>query len=189
MKRLITPQKGERIRNLNGGTVTVRVLKNVKNTGALMRELSAKYHNDVAPFCHLSFVQYYDFIKNIPYTADPKKIEFLQRPYYTLYQRGNGGDCDDKCICIGAYCSIAKIPFRFVALGKTKDGRLHHVITEVLMDAPGQAKQWVHIDPTYSFNTIGKQTHFYPKRLVISDPYPKLTGTYKGTFNERSAIS
>lgn len=189
MKRLIKAHKPEIIQDLKTGTLTVRPLKNVKYTGQRMRELAVLYQNDVAMHGHLSFMQFYDLIKNLPYKNDPKKQEFLQRPYYTLTQRGQGGDCDDKCICIGAYCAIAKFPFRFVACGKMENGRLHHVITEVLMDNDKGVKSWIHVDATYAYNTIGKQIHRYPKHLVISDSYPKLKGTYPLTLNSEGALS
>lgn len=174
MARLIKPSRGEKVKNFPGGALTVRPLKNVKYTGKLMRELSIRYQGDVAEFGHLSLLQFYDKIKNIPYKQDPKKQEFLQRPYYTLNQRGKGGDCDDKCICLGAYCALAKIPFRFVALGKTPKGRLHHVIIEVLIGNHRGELRWIHLDCTYSFNVAGKQMYHYPRSMVISEPYPAM---------------
>lgn len=171
MARLIKPSKPETVRKSKTGTLTIRKLKNVKYTGKLMRELSVRYQNDVAEYGHLSLIQFYDLIKNIPYKPDPKKMEFLQRPYYTLKERGKGGDCDDKAICIGAYCALAKLPFRFVALGRKAGGRLHHVIIEVMIDNHLDERRWVHLDATYSFNTIGKPMYDYPKQLIISEPY------------------
>jgi transglutaminase-like putative cysteine protease len=191
MKRMIKPSQPETVQDLKMGTLTTRPLKNVKYTGQLMRELAIKYQNDVSMYAHLSFMEFYDKIKNIPYKEDPKKQEFLQRPYYTLMQRGKGGDCDDKSICIGAYCAIAKIPFRFVAVGKKSNGRLHHVITEVLIDNSRNNKsewRWVHIDPTYAFNVIGQQLYIYKKRLVISEPYPEVKDKYPTSFNGKRTI-
>ena len=182
MKSVLKPTANQKVLNLKGGSLTIRPLKNVKYTGQLMRTLSVKYQNDAAMYGHLSLIQYYDLIKNIPYKPDPAKKEFIQRPYYTLNQRGQGGDCDDKAICIGAYCALASIPFRFVACGKKTGGRLHHVITEVLLDDGKGSKQWLHVDATYSFNTIGKQLAPYPKRLVISRPYPVLDKEYPYTY-------
>jgi len=183
MAKGIKPDPPQKVKDLKTGTLTVRPLKNVKYTGKLMRELSVRYQTDVAMYGHLSFIEFYNLIKNIPYKEDPKKQEFLQRPYYTLTGRGKGGDCDDKCICIGAYCAMAEIPFRFVACGALDNGRLHHVIVEVLID-----NQWVHVDPTYAFNTIGKQLHNYKRRMVISQEYPVLNRQYPSTFNHRSSL-
>lgn len=168
MARLIEPHKPETVRDLKGGSLTIRPLKNVKYTGGLMTELSVRYQNDVSEYGHFSIIQFFDFVKNIPYKPDPKKQEFLQRPYYTLKQRGKGGDCDDKAICLGAYCVLASIPFRFVALGRKRDGRLHHVVIEILL-----GDLWVHLDATYSFNTIGKPMYDYPRHMIISEYHPK----------------
>jgi hypothetical protein len=147
---------------LKSGQLTVRPLKNVKYTGELMKKLSFRYQDDVAMFGHYPLLKFYDFVKNIPYKTDPKKQEFLQRPYYTITGRGTGGDCDDKCIVMGAYLALNDIPFRFVACGRNKEGRLHHVVIEAKIDG-----KWVHIDPTYSFNTFGEKLHNYQKMLVI----------------------
>lgn len=178
MPSILKPSNPQKVRDLKNGTITVRPLKNVKYTGDLMRTLSVKYCNDVAPLCHLSLIQFFDRIKKIPYKEDPKKQEFLQRPYYTLTQRGKGGDCDDKAICMGAYLAIAKIPFRFVACGKEEGGRLHHVITEALLENNNGSHTWVHLDATYSYNVIGKPMYPYPRRLVISEPYPQVEKKY-----------
>jgi hypothetical protein len=177
MATILKPSKGQTVKHTKSGTLTTRPLKNVKYTGKLMRELSVRYANDVSMFAHLSIIEFYDMVKNIPYKEDPKKVEFLQRPYYTLNQRGKGGDCDDKCIVMGAYLALAGIPFRFVAYGKKADGRLHHVIVEALITNDNNTQgKWVHLDPTYSYNTIGVPLHQYQKRLVISDIYPNSAG-------------
>lgn len=181
----IKPDFPQTVRNLKTGTLTVRPLKNVKYTGKLMEELAVWYQRDVAEYFHLSLIQFYDFIKNIPYKADPKEHEFLQRPYYTLKQRGKGGDCDDKCICLGSYLAAAGIPFRFVALGNDSgpNARLHHVITEALIEDSKGNKRWIHLDPTYSYNTIGAQLRNYGKRLEITEGYPRQSQRYPVTFN------
>ena len=138
-------------------------LKNVRYTGRLMKRLSLRYRNDVAPFLHLSLAQFYNYVKKIPYTPDPKGNEYLQRPYHTLARNGGGGDCDDKSILLGAYLANYRIPFRFVAVGKSKTRPFHHVITEAYIN-----KQWVHLDPTYTYNTFAEPLYNYQKRLVIS---------------------
>lgn len=186
----IQPSLPQTVRKLKHGTITTRPLKNVKYTGKLMEELSIRYQDDVAEHCHLSLMQFYDLVKNIPYKEDPKKIEFLQRPYYTLNQRGQGGDCDDKCICLGSYLTIAEIPFRFVAVGKDggPKGRLHHVVVEALLDDPTGRKIWFHLDATYNFNTIGQQLRNYAKRLVISEGHPKQINKYPTMFNGKEIL-
>lgn len=135
-------------------------LKNVKYTGSLMKRLSMRYRSDVDPYMSMSLMQFYDLVKNIPYRPDPPGNEYLQRPYYTLTQTGGGGDCDDKSIVLGAYLANARIPFRFVAVGAQE--RLHHVITEAFVDG-----KWLHLDPTYSYNTFGQPLYRYKKRLLI----------------------
>lgn len=168
MADLISITAPKKVKRAKSATLTTTPLKNVRYTGALMMKLAIRYQNDIAMHAHLSFSQFFDLIKNIPYKTDPKEMEFLQRPYYTLNQRGKGGDCDDKAICIGAYCAAAKIPFRFVALGRSANGRLHHVVVEVKIN-----NKWFHIDATYSYCVLGSPMYSYARRMVISDIYPK----------------
>lgn len=137
-------------------------LKNVKYTGRLMKRLAVRYVNDVAPYAHMSVNQFFDKLKRIPWRSDGKGREKLQRPYHTLAQNGIGGDCDDKNIALGAFLHLHGIPFRFVALAT--NGRYHHVATEAHIDG-----KYIHLDPTYSFNTWGLPMTRYKRRLIISE--------------------
>jgi hypothetical protein len=67
-------------------------------------EFSKKYKNDLIDFQNKSFYDFYLFVKSLPYKADPKNIETLSRPFYTLNKNYSPRDCDDKTILICSYC-------------------------------------------------------------------------------------
>ena len=91
-------------------------------------------------------------------------MEFLQRPYFTFQSNRPGGDCDDKAICMGAWAALHGYPFRFVAMGRYKDKPLHHVATDIKLGTG-----WVHADPTYSTQVLGKYLFTPAKALVIGE--------------------
>lgn len=126
-----------------------------KDTGPLMREMVYTYYMDMAPYMYLSLSEVYDLIKNIPYKPDPKEFETLQRPYYTLHSNGWGGDCDDKCIALASWAYLHNIPFKFIAARRPDKKTLHHVFCKLYIN-----NKWVNIDPTYSFNTLGRIQYY-----------------------------
>lgn len=133
----------------------------VQETGKLMHWCVGEYALDMAEFAHLSVFEVFDLIKNLPFRADPPDLETIQRPFYTLYQMGSGGDCDDKCVALAAYCVLHRIPYRFVALRRADRKDLHHVACELYIN-----NRWVFADPTYSFNTFGREPK-YAQRVYI----------------------
>lgn len=137
-----------------------------------MVRLAARYAKDIAPYGHYSPGEFFNFLKGIPYHRDPDNEEFLQRPYYTLAGDRPGGDCDDKAICSGAYAIIHGYPFRFVAMGRSKDKPLHHVATDMRINGG-----WIHFDPTYSDQVMGKYLFKPEKSMVIGAWHGKVIGT------------
>jgi len=131
------------------------------HTGTLMVRLAKQYHRDVAPYAALTAPEFFNKVKSIPYNRDPEHVEFLQRPVYTLAGNRPGGDCDDKAIVSGAYAICNGIPFRFVAMGRYKDKPLHHVATDFYLNG-----SWLHFDPTYSDQVMGKYL-FPPERSMV----------------------
>lgn len=137
-------------------------LVNVEQTASAMYALARKWQNDMAPYASLSLPELFDLLKNIPYQADPRNTEVLQRPWYTMNSLGFGGDCDDKAIATGAYCHLNDLSFRFVAASKHPIKPLHHVYTEIMING-----EWLIFDPTYAYNVLGRPMGFYYQRLVL----------------------
>lgn len=137
-------------------------LTDVQQTASNMYRIAYAWKDDMAPYASMHFNELFDLLKNIPFNADPVDTEQLQRPFYTLNQIGLGGDCDDKSICVGAWCHLNKFPFRFVAVSMNPDKQLHHVFTEIFY-----RNQWITFDPTYRFNVLGRPMKRYTNRLEL----------------------
>ena len=138
-------------------------LLDVQQTATEMYRLAFAWKEDMAPYATLSLPELFKFLKDIPWRADPGETEVLQRPWYTVNQIGIGGDCDDKAIAVGAYCHLHNLPFRFVAVSRSKDLDLHHVYTEIKIN-----REWLIFDPTYAYNVLGRPMGAYAKRLVLT---------------------
>lgn len=139
-----------------------RELRDVQDTGREMYRLASAWAQDMAPYATYSLSQTFQLLKALPYRPDPPDVEFLQRPLYTLSRTGGGGDCDDKAIAAGAWATLNRIPYRFVAVSRYKDRPLHHVFTEMYIGG-----KWIAFDPTYSFNVLGRPMCEYPQRVLL----------------------
>ena len=131
-------------------------------TGKHMHDMVRRYRYDMLPYAHLTLSEVFGIIKAIPFRPDPPDEETLMRPLYTMQQRGWGGDCDDKAIALASWACNAGIPYRFVAVRRSDMPVLHHVFCELYIDGT-----WIHADPTYSFNTLGRQREPYVERVLI----------------------
>lgn len=140
----------------------VAELKDVRQTASNMYRIAYAWKDDMAPYASLNLQELFDLLKNIPFNADPNETELLQRPFYTLNQLGKGGDCDDKAICVGAWCHLNHFPFRFLAVAMAPATELHHVLTEIQVNG-----RWMEFDPTYNFNVMGRPLSAYTKRLLL----------------------
>ncbi len=136
-------------------------LVDLQQTATEMYRIAFAWAEDMAPYVTLSLQELFDFLKSIPFHADPDDMELLQRPWYTINEAGQGGDCDDKMICVGAYCHLRGIPFRFVAVSRDQTP-LHHVLTELYIQG-----HWQIFDPTYAFNVLGRPDSIYPQRVIL----------------------
>ena len=148
----------------------IAVLTNVDQTAFNMYRIAYAWKDDMAAYASMSLNELFDLLKNIPFNADPNDTELLQRPFYTLNQIGRGGDCDDKAICVGAWCHLNRLPFRFLAVAMSPATELHHVLTEIYVSSyerPSQG-QWIEFDPTYNFNVLGRPLRAYTKRLILT---------------------
>ncbi len=136
-------------------------LDNIRQTGDEMRRLAYAFREDMLPYAHLTTPELFDLLASIPYRADPESVEFLQRPYYTMTRTGDGGDCDDKAICVAAYATLRNLPHRFIAVAKNKGDDLHHVFCEIL-----EGENWVTMDVTYAFNSLNEKKQ-YGERITL----------------------
>jgi len=138
--------------NTNGSAVS---------TGALMRKVVETYYRDMLPYASYSMLEVFDRIKKLPFRPDPVTTETLMRPSHTMNMRGTGGDCDDKAIALASWARLFSIPYRFVAIRRHGRKFLHHVAVELYTHS-----RWLFLDPTYSFNTIGRKRD-EAERLIL----------------------
>ncbi len=127
-----------------------RELVSIQQTGREMHRFVEGFRSDMLPWATLSPIEIFNRLKAIPYRYDPESVEFLQRPYYTMSGTGSGGDCDDKAICVASWARLRGVPYRFVAVGSSKEEGAHHVFAEIFLFG-----KWVPMDVTYSFNVMG----------------------------------
>jgi len=132
------------------------------STGPLMVSMVRKYYRDMSPYGSLSLAEVFNIIKNLPFRPDPEDEETLMRPYYTMNMMGSGGDCDDKAIALASWAHLNKIPLRFIAVRRQDRFALHHVYCELYIK-----NRWIHVDPTYSFNTLGREREPYAEYVTI----------------------
>lgn len=133
-----------------------------EQTGRLMHKMVETYYMDMLPYSHLTLDEIFDIIKYIPFREDPRESETLMRPRHTMQMRGYGGDCDDKCIALASWAKMVGIPYRFVAVRRADRKKLHHVMCELYINGV-----WVHADPTYNFNTLGRERERYAEYVII----------------------
>jgi hypothetical protein len=131
------------------------------STGVIMRKVVEKYYRDMAPYASLSLLQVFDLIKRLPYRPDPVSVETLMRPSHTMAMRGSGGDCDCKSLALASWARLQSIPYRFIAIRRVGRKHLHHVAVELYTH-----NNWLFCDPTYSFNTIGRN-RVEAERLIL----------------------
>lgn len=137
-------------------------------TGKVMHRLVRDYYLDMMPFASLPLTDAFQKIAEIPFRPDPEGHELVQRPLFTLR---DGGDCDDKAICMAAYGKITGYRYRFRAVGAKRPGQksgkilLTHVWAELKIDIVGE--KWIICDCTYAHNILGQQTVNYDRSEFI----------------------
>ena len=125
---------------------TVREIKHAVKT----------YHKDLLNFpklANMSIPQFYNFVKQIPYTKDMPEAEIVSRPKYllTIFR---SLDCKKKSILFASFMLLKQGPgtFRFVLSSTRPDGKISHIFTQILSNG-----KWINADATYSHNVLGSK--------------------------------
>jgi len=135
---------------------TIIPLTSLFQTGSKMLYLTKRYWTDIGNKVDWSFQDYFRFIADLPYIADPKNIEALQRPLYSLSNEAYFRDCDDKSILIACWCYGNYVPFRFIACSYELKDSPHHAIIEVESDEGP-----MYVDATYPDTPYPRDRDFY----------------------------
>ena len=109
---------------------TLRPLNDVYQTGAEMRRLACSYFLDLGEWLGRSFLEFYEFVCNLPYFDDPENVETVSRPALLLDPDYSPRDCDDKAILCACWLHGHGIKCRFVASSTAPNGELHHVFLQ-----------------------------------------------------------
>lgn len=108
----------------------VYTLEDVHQTAEQMRGLVCNYWADLGPWLLVDFYTFFNHVCLLPYVPDPRDVETVSRPAYTLNRAYCPRDCDDKAVLVAAWLHGHGIPCRFVASSTRPDRDLHHVFCE-----------------------------------------------------------
>lgn len=127
-------------------------LKDKRQTAAGMYKLVDTTSADLSGLDKMPLLDFYDFVKNIPYRQDKKPREIIARPKHLLKYRRSGLDCKKKAILIASWAKRNNVPFRFVATSRRPTKKIHHVYPELKI-----ADRYIPVDATYNTNRINEK--------------------------------
>jgi hypothetical protein len=114
-------------------------------------------------FSKATFKEIFEYIKSIPYRADPVGVEHVSRPKFTLNNVAIAFDCDDRSVIIRSAVILKNYlltgnanpdyPIKSNIVVSGRASRPHHVY--MIVTIPDLAKDFP-IDPTYPKNEYGK---------------------------------
>lgn len=123
--------------------------KIVSRTAGDLRSLMCGTNGQKIRADKMPLVEYFNYVKDIPYRRDPKPREIIARPLHIARFQNFGADCKKKSIMIAAWLKANKIPFRFIASSRRPDKRVHHVFPQGKISG-----QWINLDATYKNGKI-----------------------------------
>ena len=132
--------------------LTSSLLETYEKTVLKIFEFADKYKSDCNFLAYENLEDIFDFIKNLEYKQDPKGIEFLSRPKFSIFRTDLPRDCDDKTLIAACVFELKDIPYRIVISGKTK--KPHHVYPEIFIN-----NGWIPFDATYKRGLLGKRLY------------------------------
>lgn len=128
-------------------TFTEYEIDTYRETIKVMQDL-AKETRDCAQFARMSLLEFYLYLRSLPYIEDPAGIERVSRPLFTLNpQWTDCRDCDDKATAMLCWCNMQGIRSRIIVCGLGK--KPHHVYNEVWLGG-----RFIPVDATYPERSI-----------------------------------
>lgn len=123
------------------------------------------YYKDMAGFPELlrmNAVEFFDYVKNIPYVRDVPDLEIVSRPKYLLTIFPSL-DCKKKSILMASFMRYKHGPgsYRFVLSSNRPDGQIGHIFTQVKCNG-----QWINADATYSNNNFAAKKRVTNYQIV-----------------------
>jgi hypothetical protein len=127
-------------------TAKLQKLASFRQTIGEVFRMAGAYSSDLdrIPGGFKNIFEVYNYVRDLPYREDPKGLETVSRPVYTLSGEWQGPrDCDDKTLIILAAAKKFGIPGRAVVCGEVPAP--HHVYPELQLSG-----KWIPFDATYS---------------------------------------
>jgi hypothetical protein len=126
-------------------------IDSVQETGAEMERLLRDYNGDVAFADNWLFIDFYHYVRDLPYIEDPTESEALARPAISLSSKAPFRDCDDKALAMGCWLYRHGIPFRFIACSYEPELEVHHCAVQLgnYVNREGMDFKGVVVDATY----------------------------------------
>ncbi|MGB7569576.1 MAG: hypothetical protein WBM07_17060 [Chitinivibrionales bacterium] len=116
--------------------------------------IRVKWQNKNRSLASLDLMQFYDFVKSMPFKPDEKPIEVIARPYFLASKYFNGRDCKKATILMASYLKLKKIPFQLVGSSNRPTQEIHHIFTRGFIGG-----KFRDIDATYPENRIFVKKH------------------------------
>lgn len=119
----------------------------------LQRAYSERY-GGLIPLSSLSFRDFYDVVKSLPYRRDVSPVEIVARPriVLSLSKSGQGRDCKKAAVLIGAYCECNGLKWRLATVSTRPDKKIHHIFPQVFIGG-----EYINADATYQNMKIGER--------------------------------
>ncbi|WP_078124768.1 hypothetical protein [Leptospira alexanderi] len=144
---------------------TLTKLDSYEDTVSEVFRMAFLYPEDLGEYKTKSIFDLYNFVRALPYYADPVGLETVSRFKFTRDPEFPIRDCDDKTVPILSKAMIDKIPCRAVVCGKTN--RPHHIYPEIQLNG-----HWVPADATYPTRSVFGQKLYgenFRKEYYLSD--------------------
>jgi hypothetical protein len=137
-------------------------LKNRFQTANRIKNLVKTYYTDLddicvqrkgeaVPLADLGLEEIFDYVRGLPYQADPKPKEIVSRPYHLFSGNFSGIDCKKKSLLMGSWARRNGIPYRFVGSSQRDDKKVHHIFPQFKING-----SWINADATYPDYRLGE---------------------------------
>ncbi len=108
-------------------------------------------NGETVPLSALGLDEMFDYVRRLPYQADPKPKEIVSRPCHLFSGRFQGIDCKKKTVLMASWAKRNGVPYRFIGSSQREDQKVHHIFPQFKIDG-----HWINADATYPDYRIGE---------------------------------
>lgn len=139
----------------------VKNVLSVHDIGREMYRISKQHAHQLGAFGSMSFQDFFQYVSRLPYRKEAGQYQLLASPENSLNQTSPVIACANKAILIGSWCTLNKIPFRFVAVTRNKKGPFNHVFPEIYLGG-----RWCPVDATYPWFQPFSENNFAKREIL-----------------------